>query len=68
MKRYIVFGYYTYYPKGGSEDIIGIYETIEQVSDVTVLNWEEFDTIEVYDILNDTAEYPKLDYPKSKQQ
>ena len=34
-KRYLVFGYDAYYPMGGWNDFIGVYETLEEAKENT---------------------------------
>lgn len=60
MKRYFVFGYYKYYPRGGMNDFLANFETEEEannyVSDKrksTAIDYD-YDYYEVVDILDYT--------------
>lgn len=35
MKRFLLFGFYSYYPAGGSGDVIGDFETLEQAREAS---------------------------------
>ena len=80
MKRYIMFGGETYYPRGGAEDYINEFDTIEEcelyMSDIPediMMPFEEYyiadDSDSAYTILEwinilDTIEYKYIRYDK----
>lgn len=59
-KKFMLFGYDTYYPQGGSGDVVGVFDTMEDV--VTVPLSYRSDYYEVLDL--DTGEWSTVERVK----
>lgn len=49
MKRYMLFAFETYYPAGGSGDVRGEYDTLDEAKEYAAKNL--YETIEVLDMV-----------------
>jgi hypothetical protein len=39
MKRYALFSFDQYYPKGGMEDFVGFFDTVHEARNVNIKRW-----------------------------
>lgn len=46
MKRYLVFGFDTYYPVGGWNDLVGMADTMEEAHALKVERWDEYQIVD----------------------